>query len=165
MIKSQFQFYKVRLKQLGFENSMYAAMISILQSSIKTKLSEDDEKEKQQISILQSSIKTDCNNSLDRQGYISILQSSIKTQEGSRAGGQYLVFQFYKVRLKLIHVESYCLLDLFQFYKVRLKPQKARKMIGSIIFQFYKVRLKLISCGMDVASYTFQFYKVRLKQA
>ena len=56
----------------------------------------------ERISILQSSIKTRIGNDIhQRPAKISILQSSIKTKTKKAGNLSPLVFQFYKVRLKL----------------------------------------------------------------
>ena len=174
---SLFQFYKVRLKHHKQHRLRVGPVISILQSSIKTRKARIQEAGTRKfqfykvrlkrvwrfyvvfadsISILQSSIKTKQERETEAREVISILQSSIKTKKREKMIGSIIGFQFYKVRLKLITPFLNIVGLKFQFYKVRLKPASGAAPQGGLRFQFYKVRLKLPS-GDNAGSFWLYF--------
>ncbi len=74
------------------------------------------------------------------------------------------VFQFHKVRLKVVSDLQGWRAVRFQFHKVRLKVSKSRTSRGfEKQFQFHKVRLKATDFVRLSVCKMFQFHKVRLK--
>ena len=108
--QSLFQFYKVRLKHSNKQEANPPTMISILQSSIKTKIWSTIRVVKQIFQFYKVRLK----------------------RRHRRQPSAPLPFQFYKVRLKQKNLKIHSILThIFQFYKVRLKPARPPSRGGS----------------------------------
>ena len=82
--------------------------------------------------------------------------------QAGRAGGR--AFQFYKVRLKQVVRQPYHQLDKISILQSSIKTPLEVVVYGQpLLFQFYKVRLKPPPLASLSRFWLFQFYKVRLK--